>query len=349
MSFEATASVLRADYKSPRHKLLMLGIASHADPEGGNAWPTQATLATYASATERTVIRLLAELEADGMLTIDRHGGGTLKRSAEGRRPNLYSITPAGMTGNVTQLEPELGDIPAELGDISGELGDMTPLATCDDATGRSFSESPSESPRRAASPAESDPGFDAFWSEYPRKIDKAAARRAWKSATKQTTEGDILGGLVRWKFAWVAAETAPEYIPHPTTWLNRHRWESTPDIGTAAKTGADPLADAIRQHLAASGIDVESRMDDRERADFDARLTKAITAVSRMGYDDGEILLRAALVAKHDWTDLVDPIMYARRNEVARFRGMPKPQVEGETVLDAMRRTRNIGRWVQS
>ncbi len=205
------------------------------------------------------------------------------------------------------------------------------------------------EEPRRTAPPAESPSGFDAFWSEYPRKIDKAAARRAWKTATKQSTEGDILGGLVRWKLAWVAAGTAPEYIPHPTTWLNRHRWESTPDIGTAAKTGADPLADAIRQHLAASGIDVESRMDDRERADFDARLTKAVTAVSRMGYDDGEILLRAALVAKHDWTDLVDPIMYARRNEVARFRGMPKPQVEGETVLDAMRRTRNIGRWVQS
>ena len=234
-----------------------------------------------------------------------------------------------------------------------------TPDVLAQDATSRNpgrqastsevAQEEEQKEPHRAASPAESDPGFDAFWSEYPRKIDKAAARRAWKSATKQTTEGDILGGLVRWKFAWVAAETAPEYIPHPTTWLNRHRWESTPDIGTAAKTGADPLADAIRQHLAASGIDVESRMDDRERADFDARLTKAITAVSRMGYDDGEILLRAALVAKHDWTDLVDPIMYARRNEVARFRGMPKPQVEGETVLDAMRRTRNIGRWVQS
>lgn len=342
MSIEMTAWALGVPGIPAAEKLVLIGIASHADRNGDNAWPSIATLAGYANVSERQAKRLVKTLAERGVISIDVQGGGNA-RTRDDRRPNLYRIET--MNGDMRLFDGVTPTTPRdERGDTQRADGVTSSAPRGDTAM------SPEPSLNHPVEPsADTSPAFDAFWSEYPRKIDKAAARRAWKSATKQTTEGDILGGLVQWKLAWVAAETAPEYIPHPTTWLNRHRWESTPDIGTAAKTGADPLADAIRQHLAASGIDVESRMDDRERADFDARLTKAITAVSRMGYDDGEILLRAALVAKHDWTDLVDPIMYARRNEVARFRGMPKPQVEGETVLDAMRRTRNIGRWVQS
>lgn len=206
------------------------------------------------------------------------------------------------------------------------------------------------EDSRSAELTASADAGFDEFWARYPRKVGKPAALRSWKTATKGPRENRerVLGGLVSWTLAWEAAGTETQFIPHATTWLNQRRWEDEPGVGSQPKPPeADPMADTVRKHLALSGIDVESRMDERERADFDTRLTKAITAVGRMGYDDGEILLRAALVAKNDWTQLTDPIAYVRRNEVDRFRGMPRPQIEGEDILDAMRRTRNLGRWV--
>lgn len=340
MSIEMTAWALGVPGIPAAEKLVLIGIASHADRNGDNAWPSIATLAGYANVSERQAKRLVKALAERGVISIDAQGGGNA-RTRDDRRPNLYRIET--MNGDMRLLDGVTSTTPRdERGDTQRADGVTSSAPRGDTAM------SPEPSLNHPVEPsAESDPGFDAFWSKYPRKIDKAAARRAWETATKKTSEGDILGGLVRWVLAWDAAGTKREYIPHPTTWLNRHRWESTPDIGSAAKTDADPLADILRQHLAASGIDVESRMDDSERADFDARLTKAITAVHRMGYDDGEILLRAALVAKNDWTQLTDPIAYVRRNEVDRFRGMPRPQIEGEDVLDAMRRTRNLGRWV--
>lgn len=334
MSFEATSRVLRAEYKSPRHKLVMLGIASHADADGNNAWPTHATLALYASATERTVIRLLAELEQDGMLVIERHGGGTLRRTAEGRRPNLYSITAKGMDGNVTQLEPELGDILSELGDIGDELGDMTPRVACDDATGKSSPESPVESPRPA-----SPHGFDEFWETYPRKVGKPAALRAFKAAAKGPRERaeTILDGLVTWRQAWKRAGTAIAFIPHPATWLNQRRWEDTPDLDTTPS--ASDLASAV--------IDAAEPFFAEHHADFWRRASRPticamIELMKRWGFDYPETMIRLAIQLRRNPAKALDPVTLRSINEVERFEGFPKMH----DLPESMRRAASLGHW---
>lgn len=78
------------------------------------------------------------------------------------------------------------------------------------------------------------DPWFWLFWQQYPRKIDKDRARRAWKKLHPARAMAlAILEGLRRWKLCdqW----QDERYIPHPTTWLNGRRWESTPPEGRAA------------------------------------------------------------------------------------------------------------------
>lgn len=334
MSFEATSRVLRAEYKSPRHKLVMLGIASHADADGNNAWPTHATLALYASATERTVIRLLAELEQDGMLVIERHGGGTLRRTVEGRRPNLYSITAKGMDGNVTQLEPELGDIPSELGDIGDELGDMTPRVACDDAMGKSSPESPVESPRPV-----SPHGFDEFWETYPRKVGKPAALRAFKAAAKgprERTEA-ILDGLVTWCQAWKRAGTAAAFIPHPATWLNQHRWNDTPDLDTAAATSG--LATAVIE--AAEPFFVEHH-GDWFRHVQQPTFSAMIELMKRWGFDYSETMIRVAIQLRRNPAKALDPVTLRNINEVERFEGFPTTY----DLPESMRRAASLGHW---
>ena len=67
-------------------------------------------------------------------------------------------------------------------------------------------------------------PGFDDFWMNYPRKVGKDAARKAWASAAKRADPSEILAGLS--KAVWPAD---PQFVPHPSTWLNGGRWQDDP------------------------------------------------------------------------------------------------------------------------
>lgn len=73
--------------------------------------------------------------------------------------------------------------------------------------------------------------GFDQFWLAYPRKVGKPKAQLAYASALRRLTGPDppaeIMGGLMAHLDGW--AETDPDLIPHPTTWLNRDGWNDDP------------------------------------------------------------------------------------------------------------------------
>lgn len=73
---------------------------------------------------------------------------------------------------------------------------------------------------------------FDDFWRIYPKKIDKGKALSKWiticgKSVKEKPTWKEIKRALLvqikseRWR--------NPQYIPHPTTWLNQRRWLDDP------------------------------------------------------------------------------------------------------------------------
>jgi hypothetical protein len=67
--------------------------------------------------------------------------------------------------------------------------------------------------------------GFDEFWKMYPRKTNKAKATKIWSKQTHQVRE-KIMSALPSHVAHWQAKGTMPEFIPHPTTWLNDKRWE---------------------------------------------------------------------------------------------------------------------------
>ena len=65
---------------------------------------------------------------------------------------------------------------------------------------------------------------FETFWKAFPRRIGKGEAARKW-AALKPPLDA-VLKAL-----AWqVPAWTDPKFIPHPTTWLNRHGWLDEPE-----------------------------------------------------------------------------------------------------------------------
>lgn len=64
---------------------------------------------------------------------------------------------------------------------------------------------------------------FDTFWDQYPRKIAKGNAAKAYAKALKTTDAQTILNGLANYLPAW--AQTEDKFIPHAATWLNGERW----------------------------------------------------------------------------------------------------------------------------
>lgn len=76
--------------------------------------------------------------------------------------------------------------------------------------------------------------GFDAFWSAYPRKTAKGAARKAWAvlnpSPDLQTR---ILEAVSQHRSCRQWLSEGGRFIPHPATWLNQKRWEDEldPDV----------------------------------------------------------------------------------------------------------------------
>jgi hypothetical protein len=69
-------------------------------------------------------------------------------------------------------------------------------------------------------------PGFDDFWTRYPRHEGKQAAQKAWGKLGPAPPLGAIVDALAwqrelpRWR------EERGRYVPHPATYLNGRRWE---------------------------------------------------------------------------------------------------------------------------
>ncbi len=62
----------------------------------------------------------------------------------------------------------------------------------------------------------------DIFWPQYPRKVARRAAMKAWMRERRNATLEEIMDGLARYK------ANKPQYADwcHAATWLNQGRWE---------------------------------------------------------------------------------------------------------------------------
>ena len=80
-------AVFESQELSATAKLVMYGLAVHADVDGGSCDPSQATLAKGSSKSERVVRRALKEAEAAGFIKRQRQQVGMSRTS------DLYQLT----------------------------------------------------------------------------------------------------------------------------------------------------------------------------------------------------------------------------------------------------------------
>jgi len=78
------------------------------------------------------------------------------------------------------------------------------------------------------------DDGFNSFWNNYPRKIGKSAAGKAWQKLKPPLDV--VLEAIEKQKNSDQWSKDNGKFIPHPTTWLNGKRWEDEVDVVTNSK-----------------------------------------------------------------------------------------------------------------
>jgi hypothetical protein len=100
-------------------------------------------------------------------------------------------------------------------------------------------------------SPLFADDLFDQFWAAYPRRINKAAAAKAWKTAVKRAEPEEIVAAAAR--FRDDPNLRPEEFRPYPSTWLRADGWLNPPELprqdastGARGSTADRRLADAL-------------------------------------------------------------------------------------------------------
>lgn len=169
-------------------------LARYADNETLVAFPKRETIASRIGCHVKSIDRALQELVKIGAIT-KQH-----RLNANGYQANLYTLKRVA-----TQVSPSGRDK-----DVASE-GTQASLIT---RTIRTRTK-------------ELEGAFENFWSQYPRKVGKQAAKRAFDKAAAKYDVDVILEGLVRMN----ADPNLPpkEFLPHPATWINEGRWEDEP------------------------------------------------------------------------------------------------------------------------
>jgi hypothetical protein len=217
MSIEALSIVLNHSQAKGAAKLVLIGIANHLGPDAHEgAWPSQARLAGYANVSDRAVRDAIQTLEQLGELTKETAGGVSRNQY----KPNRYWITlrcPDTCDGSPAHYRAEVSTDRVEVSDNQG--------GSFEQSGWKPASDEPLLEPEKK----HTNDLFIEFWNAYPRKLDKAAAFRAFKSALKRTKFEDILAGVVAYRND---PARNPDFTKYPATWLNSDAWENAAGNG---------------------------------------------------------------------------------------------------------------------
>lgn len=242
-------------------KVVLLCLVEFADREGW-AWPAVETIAELTSLDQRTVRRALAALVSQGIVISNtRHRATTRYRvgvlrtggpddseaSAHPKSTRQHRHSAQAEDGHHAHPEPR-HDAQANAADQPGH-GVPDAWAPCPPSLGmvapqpghhapRSHQEptiEPTIEPLRASrARANSEPPdpFEEWWKEYPRKVQKDAARKEYAAALKRgATCADLLMALRRQQWPEEA-----RFIVYPERWLKRGSWQDDPTAAAAPK-----------------------------------------------------------------------------------------------------------------
>ena len=76
---------------------------------------------------------------------------------------------------------------------------------------------------------------FESWWKQYPRKLAKGDARKAWHQTSKiRPPVGRLIKAVIAARGCEQWRKDGGSFIPYPATWLRQERWEDVHEIDLA-------------------------------------------------------------------------------------------------------------------
>lgn len=224
-----------------RHVLLTLAL--HMNERGGSCWPSMETVASETGLNRATVIRQVRLASETGWLLVTQSKGKVSNRYEAAIPSHTTTVADDdGRTERQSQRTTVADDQSNRRSDEPQPSPSVAPTVAQDDpSTSVSTSLISSGDHQRAREP------FDDFWAVYPRRSDKAAAKKAFDKATKLADVPVIIEGAQRYADD---PNREAEFTKHAATWLNHGCWEDEPlpaKRGTRAQTNAASAAKVVR------------------------------------------------------------------------------------------------------
>lgn len=213
MSFELSRLAWRALIAAaPKIVLLALADATR-DNDKRDCWLSVLDMSGRCGMAERTVQTHLAYLETRGYLK---------RFQRAGRRTRYHLTDPSGWP---SMAVPNEAETPADFAppQISHprRSGAAPPQNSQDTPADFAPFYYKATSTRNSTNTLDR---FDAFWIEYPRKVSKPAAQKAWRKISPNAELCETIMAGLRAQLPAMRAKDE-QYIPHPSTWLNNERW----------------------------------------------------------------------------------------------------------------------------
>lgn len=227
MSLEATkwAWSSAAEHSA---RLVLLALADDHNGATGLCCPSVPRLMERTRLGKTSVLQGIAELERLGLVRVERKNGlgsryllaiGTGSDSGPVQIPDRSEKrTPPVQIPNRTRPDSE---------PVTGNNRKVTVPHTPKGGEDGPQPDLLKDPTAEAHHPKACVPGFDAFWRAYPRKVNKAAAERAWKRLKpRKELEARIENDVRKRASSPDWTKEAGQFIPHPASYLNGRRWE---------------------------------------------------------------------------------------------------------------------------
>ena len=189
-------------------KIVLYWLADHHNGETGECFPSINRLADVCEMSRRSVEGHLEILETLGLIQrVNQYrdtGGKTSNKYILGLSENVSEQDDAQNLRMVCEKSAHGHTQNLRMNNLGiNNLGKETNISSSDDDGVDYY--------------------FDQLWEEYPRKVGKAQAKKAFKTASKKINFYDLLPKFEAYVLTLKGKET--QFIPHLATWLNGERW----------------------------------------------------------------------------------------------------------------------------
>jgi hypothetical protein len=229
MKWKMGQAIIQHPTIKPAGVEVAMRLLDHLNTSSKQCNPSYSTLAVATGLNRDTVITSVAALEAAGFLSVCRAlEPGEPARKGQALPSNSFTFNFDRLSqsekptiGRRKILPPRSEKPTTPVGNIGHTQSEFSGTGSRKSRPKTEKEETEKEETGKGSLIA--DDQFDRFWTQYPKRVDKASARKAFDRAMKRASFETIIAGVHR--YAAERTDEDPKFTKHPATWLNADAW----------------------------------------------------------------------------------------------------------------------------